>query len=403
MWKWLKNSKDIKNDLLSFRDEPLSGLSALLLIILNVFIFTNIMIGVDVEMDKAPKVSYYYPNDCNKHFNKIQIKYKGFNSDIYSRHNYTYTINGKSKYCRELNKKIEVFTSKSSFKINSELIKTIQNQQKINKKSLNQILGNYNTRLFETIASMPNNSKFKNAKNVYDAIVRDNEKLENKLKSIPSITTLNGYSDYVEYIKINKNIFFETKKLYKFWQPFKAYMHMLIFIVPLFFFFSFFYYRTKKKQLKGQIYNPIIKIISANVSFLLLLPFIWHTIILIYDFLPKTFLKNIIEFLVDIGLISLLNYFAIFLIAIFFGGLIYYIQKRTLRLKKKIPSNKKYQKLISWSQCFNCELKINYTNKHCPFCGIKLHQNCKSCNNQMVIHEKYCPSCGNEKANKISK
>jgi hypothetical protein len=400
MWKLLQKSKNIKNDLLSFKDEPLTGTSTFLLIILNVFIFTNIMIGIDAEMDKAPKVSYYYPYSCSKHFNNIQTIYKEFNDNTYSQHNYTPEVNSKNKYCQELNKKIEVFKLEKSFLINLKLITTIKNKQAKNERRLNQISKNYNTRLFETIALMPNNKALNNAKNEYDAIISDNSKLEKELKSIPILNTLAGYKDYVKYIKANKDIFFETKKSYEFWQPFKAYIHMLIFIAPLLVFFSFFYYLTKKKQLTGQSYNPIIKIISANISFLLLLPFIWYTFTLIYQFLPKTFLKNIIEFLVDIGLISLLNYFAIFLVVMFFGGLIYYIQKRTIRLKKETPNNNKYQKLISWSQCFNCELKINYKNKHCPFCGIKLHQNCQLCNSQMIIHEKYCSSCGNKKANK---
>jgi hypothetical protein len=400
MWKLLQKSKNIKNDLLSFKDEPLTGASIFLLIILNIFIFTNIMIGIDAEMDKSPKVRHYYPYNCSKHFDNIKTTYKEFDYDIYSQDNYTSEVNNISQYCQVLNKKIEVFKLKKPFVTNLKLIKTIKNKLAKNNRRLNKISDNYNTRLFETIALMSNNKELNSAKKEYDAIISDNSKLEKKLKSIDSLYTLEGYKGYVKYIKSNKDNFFETKKSYEFWQPFKEYIHMLIFIVPLLIFFGFFYYQTKKKQLTGKIYNPIIKIISTNISFLLLLPFIWNTFTLLYQFLPKSFLKNIIDFLVDIGLISLLNYFVIFLVVIFFGGLIYYIQKRTIRLKKEIPNNTKYQKLISWSQCFNCELKINYNNKYCPSCGIKLHQNCQSCNSQVIIHEKYCSNCGNEKINK---
>ena len=394
MWKWLQKSKDIKKDLFNFKNEPLTNISIFLLITLDIFIFTNVMIGVTAEMDKVPKAYLYYPTSCTKHFESIQSTYTNFNSSPY-RH--VQRQDHQNSYCKELENKINIFRSNNSFQINLTSIQSIKDKQNKNNRELEKISKKYNTRLFESIAKIPNNSALKNAKHKYDALISDNRRLDKELKAIPPLSSLDDYNDYLKYIEDNKKSFFKSKESYTFWQPFKAYVHMLIFIMPLLLFFGFFYARTKKKQLMHKNYNPIVKIISANISLILALPLVWYTLTLFYHVLPKTLLKDLIEFLMDNGLISLLNYFAILSVVLILGVLIYYIQKRTLKLKKDISGNQKQQKLISWSQCFKCEFKIDYKNEYCPFCGTKLHENCLSCNKKMIINELYCAHCGDKK------
>lgn len=398
MWKWLEKTKGIKGDLLNFKDEPLSGVSVVLLIILDIFIFTNVMIGVEGETAKVPSVSYYYPSDCSKHFKQVQTEYTGFNHYRYGQNRSAHLRPHLSEYCQNLDAKIEVFTLKEAFKSNLKQIEEIQSKQRQNSQRLQQISSQYNTRLFESIAKMPNNSELVNAKNEYDEIIRDNKRLKEELKLIPLVSTLKGYDDYVAYVHANREGFMEAKKSYEFWQPFKAYGHMLIFVLPLLIFFGYFYRRAKRKQLAQIEYNPVVKIISAHIALILALPLVWYTLGLIYHVLPKTLLKRLIEFLVEIGLLSLLNYVAILLVVLFFGGLIYWIQKRTLKQKMAVKQSKNYKKLVSWSQCFECEYKIDYTKPFCPFCGVSLHEECTYCGEETNVHELFCSSCGEAKA-----
>jgi len=171
---------------------------------------------------------------------------------------------------------------------------------------------------------------------------------------------------------------------------------MLIFVLPLLLFFGFFYRRTKLQQIALKEYNPIVKIISTHISLILILPLFWFTLTLIYHVLPKTLLAKVIDFLVEIGLISLLNYMAIFLVVAFLGGLIYWVQKRTLKRKQEVVYKKDFQKLVSWSQCFECEKKVDYTKPYCPFCGVGLHKKCTECGAQINKHELYCSYCSAE-------
>ena len=396
MWKWLEKTKSIKGDLLNFKNEPLSGISVVLLIILDIFIFTNVMIGVEGETAKVPRVSYYYPSDCSKHFKNVQTTYKGFDSYRYGHSRSAHLRPHLSEYCQGLDEKIEVFTLNEPFKSNLSLIRTIENKLRQNEQRLDQISAQYNTRLFEQIAQMPNNTELKDAKGEYDAIILDSKNLKKEKESIESVSSLEGYTAYTKYIQINKSAFKKEKESYKFWQPFKAYAHMLIFILPLLLIFGYFYRRTKLRQLSAQDYNPVVKIICAHISLILALPLFWYTLTLIYHVLPKTLLKKVIEFLVDLGLISLLNYFAIFMVVFILGGLIYWIQKRTLKHKQALVRTKDYKKLLSWSQCFECGYKIDYTKPYCQFCGVKLHKNCGSCKKEVICHEDYCSHCGDK-------
>lgn len=392
MWNWLQKSKSVKKELFSFKDEPLTKLSIFLLIILDLFILSNVILGIEGETNKAPKTYQYYPSHCTKHFKEIKTSYE----DFYSNNSYR-KVYDRSDLCNQLETKVAIFRTTDIFKKNKKEINTLEKKHRRNNSRLEKIRNKYNTRLFEQIANMQNNIALNEAKVEYDVLNNDNKRIQKELSAIIKVNKLKGYEEYKNFILKNKKLFIEEKDNYRFWQPFKEYGYMLLFIIPLLVVFGFFYSRTKKKQLKGEKYNPIVKIITTHISFILILPIVWYTLTLVYHIIPKTLLKELIEFLVSIGLVSLLNYLSIGLVVLFFGGLIYFIQKRTARLKQERIIKKDYSKIISFSRCFSCELTIDYTKKHCPFCGTNLHENCKICNEETTIHETYCKSCGVKK------
>jgi len=396
MWKWLKKSKSIKNDLLHFKDEPLTGLSIVLLIILDIFIFSNVIIGVKGETAKAPSVSKHFPYDCVKHFKEVPLEYSSFDDYRYGQSKAAHVRPHLNQYCKDLDVKIEVFTLSEVFKNNLELTRKIEDKLSQNGRRLEEISRSYNTRLFERIAQMQNNTGLQNAKNEYDSIILDNKNLNNEFALIAKVSTLEGFDTYAKYIKDTESIFFQAKSSYTYWQPFKAYGYMLVFIVPLLMFFGFWYARAKRQQLSEKAYNPVIKIVSAHISLILVLPLFWYSITLIYHVIPKTLLKRLIEFLVEIGLISLLNYFTIFLVVLIFGGLIYWIQKRTIAKKNDAKSKKVLTRFVAASQCYSCGLKVDYTKPFCPFCGVGLHDECSFCQEKMNKYESFCSGCGKQ-------
>lgn len=391
MWKWLQKSRVVKNELFNFKNEPLTKFSIFLLIILDLFIFTNINIGIEEETFKAPKTYDHYTYNCSNHFKEVKSDYKEFSQNLYYEHNLL------SPMCDTLYKKIKVFKEKEVFTKNYELVKDIEEKISTNNYRVEEISEKYNTRLFEQIAQISDNKLLLEVKLEYDKINKTNKELKKQLDSISKVDTFEGYKEYEKYVTTNKELFLIEKKSYEFWQPFKEYGYMLTFVIPLLLLFGFFYFKTKRKELKGENYNPIVKIISTHISFILTLPIIFYTLSLVYHVIPKTLLKKLIDFLTEIGLLSILNYLSIAIVVLIFGGLIYFVQKRTARLKEEKIHTKDYKKLISFSQCFVCEYKIDYTKNYCSFCGTTLHDTCKNCNEQTTFHEDYCKSCGVKK------
>ena len=391
MWNFFNKTKTLKTDLLSFKNEPLSGLSIFLLIILDLFIFSNVMIGIRGETAKSPGAHVYYPQNCSTHFVAPKGNYAAFDTTFsYKTRTFKQPI---SPYCEELHTHIDRFAQTPLFKERLKSVRAIEEQRRKNDRRLEQITKQYNTRLFEQIARMPNNQALQNAKNEFDTLHEDNRKLDAKRAAIPPVSTLAGYEAYRDYVTTNREAFQKAKDSYTFWQPFKEFGHVLTFVLPLLAFFGFFYYRSKRKELRGETYNPVVKIIATHISLILMLPVVWYTLYIIYHVIPKTLLKQLINFLIEIGLLSILNYLAIAVVVLLFGLLIYWIQKRTVA-HKKIGSTKNVKKIVSFSQCPACGYRVDYTKPFCPYCGERLLQPCDACGHPTIVVLPYCQNCG---------
>lgn len=396
MWGWLKKSKTLKEDLLSFKNEPLSALSVVILIILDLFIFTNVMIGVESETAKAPKAHIHYSYSCVKHFEEPQTHYDEF------RYTERLSIAKQSELCKTLNEHIFRLIHADGFETNKEKINHLEDQIAQNNRELSRLQERYNTRLFEKIANLTNDQELRKAKQRYNRLERANQDLTMQLSSMKKVTSFALYTPYQEFIVKNKEKFLNDKESYEFWQPFYEFGYLLVFTIPLLAIFGYFYVRTKRKELKGEHYNPVVKIIASHISLILILPLVWYTLSLVYHVLPKTLLKEIIEFLVDIGLVSLLNYLAIFLVVLLLGSLIYFIQKRSARLKKEAKKGKNLLLNISRSRCFSCTRPVDYKEPFCPYCGEELHTTCQKCGAQQTKHLPFCSACGSEKEVNLS-
>jgi predicted RNA-binding Zn-ribbon protein involved in translation (DUF1610 family) len=391
MLNLFKKTKTLKSDLLSFKNEPLSGLSVFLLIVLDLFIFSNVMMGIRGETAKSPSAYVYYPQSCSTHFDAPKRSYEAFDTSFMS--SYATFKQKINPYCQELQVKIDRFAKTPMFHERLKSVRSINDQRRKNNSRLETLSKQYNTRLFEQIARMPNNQALLSAKNEYDALHEENKNLDAKMAAIPPLSSLGGYAAYRDYVTENREAYKSARKSYTFWQPFKEFGHVLVFILPLLAIFGYFYYRSKRKELRGEHYNPVVKIISTHISLILMLPVVWYTLYIIYHVIPKTLLKKIIDFLIEIGLLSILNYLAIGVVVLLFGFLIFWIQKRTIA-HKKIGSAKNVKKIVSFSQCPSCDYRVDYTMPYCPYCGEQLLHPCAVCGHPTIAVLPYCQHCG---------
>jgi len=387
MFNFSKNTKILKDDLFSFKNEPLTSLSIFFLIILDIFIFTNISIGIDAETSKSPKSYSYYPSNCSTHFLKNKESYE----------NFTYTRsyinnNNVSEICKELFTYTAKVTNTQEFKTNKERVKELKRQLSSNTQALDKLSKKYNTNLFEKIAAVENDKKLLEVQNRYRTLENKNSNIQKQLNSIMPITQLKEYAEYKAFVDKNKELFKTKSDDYRFWQPFYEYGHLLVFVLPILIISMLIYANVKKKELHSKAYNPVVKIISVHLSVLLSLPLIFYTLNLVYHVLPKTLLKNIIEFFINVGLISLLNYFGIFIAIFIFGYIIYFIQKRSVK-NKTLSNNKNKKRNISLSKCPKCLNRVDFSKPYCPHCSHALLVECKNCHKQTINELNYCQHC----------
>lgn len=403
MWKLPSRFKQINQDLRFFKNEPLSPISFFLLIVLDVFIFTNVTIGISHEAKKEPESYAYYPQQCVNHFDKPQEEYALFagSVDQYGIYRIDYSSkNAQTPYCNNLDKYIQVVKSDKLFSINKDKLTNLDKIIKKNNARIQAIRDEYNTQLFEKIAEISTDKKLLEVKQEYQLLMTENSRLEKELISVPSVKTLNGYSEYKNYVIKNRTEFYKEKEEYHFWQPFYEYGRIAIFLLPLLLLFGLVYFRSSNRSLRGEEYNPIVKIISGHISIILMLPMVWYTLIFIYHIVPKTFFRQLIEYLVELGLLNLLNYAAIGLIVVVFGFLIFWFQKSTIK-NKTAQTLQNRSKFISLSQCFECGFKVDYTHPFCPHCSAKLLHECKGCHTDIPIYTPFCSHCGS--VNELSK
>ena len=119
--------------------------------------------------------------------------------------------------------------------------------------------------------------------------------------------------------------------------------------------------------------------------------FIFAQIILVfvYDVLPKELIQAVFEFLSAFSFLWVLLYWSGFvLVPLFFGWLIYLIQRKLYNKKAVLF------RTLKNSQCPQCTMKIHPQMNNCPLCGYKLKEQCQVCGHMTLKDGDFCEVCG---------
>ena len=369
---------NFKKELLTFKNEPLSPLSILLLVILDIFLLIAILDGIRNEERKSPSPYTYFPTSCSKHFTYPQTQYNNFSI--------IRPYGEMAQICSDLNQKVSLITNDSEFLKNKATLEKLERLKRENQRKTQRIQNSYNTRLFEKIANESDGVKIYQAKLEYEALVKELDDLNAQIAALPPVASYSGYKEYESFVTYNRENFNQQYDDYKFWQPFYKFGRLLTFVIPLFLIALFFYRRSSRE---------IVHIITAHIMLLLFLPTIWNVLYLIYHIIPKTLLANIVAFFVSIGLMAVFNYIVIALVVLAFGVAIYFIQKK-VAAQKAVKAKVNIKNIIAESKCSMCYVKVDYTKVHCPNCGFKLHRECPNCKEQTIRGLPFCSSCGTQ-------
>lgn len=168
----------------------------------------------------------------------------------------------------------------------------------------------------------------------------------------------------------------------------KRFVTSFLLLAPLVWFTVRRYFRAKNTRSE-------YSIIWGGAALISSLLFGQVMVVFVYRILPKRLLEALAEFLYSIlqsfeFLVIILQWLGFILIPLFFGFLVYKIQKKFYNpLAVAMRS-------IKEGKCPKCAMKIKDSMVHCPMCSFNLRVTCPTCSATSVCFAKYCETCGKD-------
>lgn len=149
-----------------------------------------------------------------------------------------------------------------------------------------------------------------------------------------------------------------------------------------------------KRYIKNEKY--LLYVIFKNLLIVALLPVIYQIFSIIYKFLPKIFIEELIEFFYNFKIPFVVYYILIVVFIVIFTFIIIKLQRY---FKSKNESSKKSKitrvKFYNTSSCIECGNKVSYLSMNfCPICKNRLNIECKKCSNYTIYGLDFCKNCG---------
>lgn len=397
-----------KNNFVYSAKEKLSKLTILFILILNIIVFNIILEGQKFQVNFVSSPYNKYPNYCTNFINSLtRINFDTFSSIEYYTNDISYYgeifSDNLDFRCVQINNKINNVKNEHNLEeINLDI-------EELNKKifstrdEIKYFKNNYNTTLFEKLANQDTNKsilqKNLNSENIkikYQETLKKEEELNNKKEEIykkfqnsKSIIELN------DYILSIKGSYLDDRE-----KAFDTYYNLIeiikiLFLLPMV--ILFFY--LMKRYLKSEKY--ILYIIFKNLFMVSLIPTLYTIFLMIYKFLPKVYITEIIQFFYDLEIPFVVYYLLVIVFVVIFTYFIIKIQKHFKEKNEKLKRNKiTIIESFNQNSCNSCGNKVSYISmNYCPICQNRLKIKCNSCENETVLGLNFCQNCGEKLEN----
>jgi hypothetical protein len=392
----------------TINNEPLNGVSLIVIILIDIFILVNVFSGLDdisrwhLSPDQASPCyaewqEYRTQNATDKDYEIIR---RAFTQpvDQYApkrtnfRQVYEQATVGHLGTVSEICLKYADAKDKIDTTDNQQIIKTIdQKQDKIStlEQANRNIRAQYDSTLLEKIAGQTgkksiNTVNAEKAKETAERNSRDIVALRSEIATLQNALITKPESKGLLSILKNDNLFSELEKNYKqasFWYPSIKLSFQALFLLPLLF-VAFSLYKFAQRKNYG-----LIALICLHLLIIFFIPLIFK----VFEFLQIGALFQVVFDLVITlfgGLLFLINYLYILLIPLVGFGIIKFVQ--TVVLNPKIQAANRVQA----SRCMNCAKKIGQQDAHCPHCGYYQYMECQNCHQLTYKNLPYCKQCG---------
>jgi predicted RNA-binding Zn-ribbon protein involved in translation (DUF1610 family) len=392
----------------TINNEPLNGVSLIVIILIDIFILINVFSGLDnisrwyISPDQASPCysewqEYRKQNSKDKDYAIIRRAFpestdpKTNFRQVYVRETVDH-LGTISEIClKYADAKDKIDTAD-----NQKVIKTIdQKQNKIStlEQANRNIRAQYDSTLLEKIAGQKGEKSINavNSGKAKETSERNNREigtLSNELVTLKNALINKPESEEFLAILKNDNQFSELEKDYKqasFWYPSIRLGFQSLFLLPLLF-VAFSLYKFAQRKNYG-----LVALICLHLLIIFFIPLILK----IFEFLRIGAIFEVVFVLVRTlfgGLLFFINYLYIVLIPLVGFGIIKFVQ--TVILNPKIQAANRVQA----SRCISCAKKIGQQDAHCPHCGFYQYMECQNCHQLTYKNLSYCKQCGHSHA-----
>ncbi len=395
--------------------EKLTRWSLVFIIILDIFVYTAIEMGIRFQTatlnNPETKITYQCRNIV-KNPTLIQdyswYEYRQTGKKNYPNNNLIYadgTTAGSQQVirdirhkeldtrCLELQNRIEGIAHSKELSTVKSSIETLQKSFEKYKTDLRYIQNNYNTVLFEKIAQQQESKSIlemdlesKNVKEKYDdlqqKIASTQKNIEDLKVKFSSHALVSGLFEFATQQKEAILKDYETAMSQYF---LKKTGIVVLFLLPI---VGLFYWQMNVQNIKRNYTKYIIfkNIFVIGMVFLLI-----NTIRIIYNYIPHVFIQNVLMFFYSIQIPFIAYYLLLALGIVLFSFVILKLQSATKNKKRTTITFIDSYKL---NKCDACGVKVDYTQMNfCPNCRNRLKIKCEKCGHFTIAKLDFCSFC----------
>jgi hypothetical protein len=388
----------------TINNEPVNKVSLVVIILIDIFILTNVFTGLaDISnwhlspSQAFPCYQEWNDNKTSKASNKkYEFIIQAISNNALNKRNYKQTYLNLQK--DHLGKVSDICLSYGELK---DRVNTANNKlalDNINDRSRNiddlktanqNIRSQYDSTLLEEIAKQNRTDSINkvSAARAKQELEQNNQKISKLGKEISSLSNdLINKPESINFINFtNDNTKFNlVESGYKnaaFWYPSIQISLQSLFLLPLIAIALTIHNYANRRGF------GLVSLISWHLLVIFLIPLLLK----IFEFLQVgiifKFIFDIVEALFG-GLLFLISYVYIFVIPLVGFLIIKFFQKITSNPKGKVVTR------VQKYQCIRCAKKIRLNDLHCPYCGFEQFIDCENCQTSTYRSLPYCKQCG---------
>jgi ribosomal protein L40E len=395
--------------------EPLTKLSIVIILLLDIFVFSLIFSGIQKQKDIVDTPSEYASYSCIntiEQYSKIenpnqrlQIVEGIYNSYLYNKNSgysssqYSYTGYGNkientsaSPVCTNIEVMLDRIRSDLSLSTVFQVREILLKKSSTNQASINSLTRNYDTKLLEKIAEVDPSTTLtpgtaESTKSNLEILNNEKGLLEADLvRNTSEIIASPIVQEIVKLVRLDgPGVVLKHEQL-SFWYPIKTFAVQSLFLIPLLIIIGVW---SSISLRRGRTYQVLV---ASHILVVLSIFVLLRIIELIYDLIPHTFFAKLFTLLENFNIIGLWYYA---LVALAIGGtlgMIYLIQRRVKRAAE-LQASQIGAKRAEHGNCWSCGAHLPNGATHCIRCGETQESKCHSCGGMTSRAGEHCKHC----------